>query len=446
MALAFWTSPAARAPVPPRAEPPGPVPLDRLALLLFAALALQLVLGAVVRHTGQAVFIHAANAGVVLLLLGGVFQRLLLHPVQEKTLWALAQAVLWTLFLQIALGAGAYVVLSGPTKVPPLARTLLVTVHVAAGALILGLSLLLLLEARRARPAAGHSFRRRLADYLTLTKPGISLMSAVTALTAFLLGSAAPPDLRRLLQTVIGTLLVAAGAGALNMVLEIDVDGRMRRTEHRPLPARRLRPGEALLFGTFLAAAGILYLAWAVNFLTAFLAALTLSVYIYLYTPLKKVTALCTAVGAVAGALPPVMGWAAARGRLGPEAWTLFAILFFWQFPHFLALAWMYKDDYARAGLSMLPVIEPDGESTARKMALNSFALWGVSLLPGLLGMTGSFYFWTALSLGACLTLLSLSFFWERSRQRARQVFLASVLYIPFLAAVMVLNRVPAAF
>jgi len=267
-------------------------------------------------------------------------------------------------------------------------------------------------------------------------------MTGVTAFAGFVLGSQGKINGSLLFHTCLGTLLVAGGACALNMVQEIDVDARMHRTAKRPLPAGRLHSGEGLLVGMLLSVVGLLYLSSTVNGLTAFLAGLTLSIYIYIYTPLKKMTALCTIAGAVSGALPPVIGWAAARGSLGMGALILFSILFFWQFPHFLALAWMYREDYARAGLRMLPAGETDGKKTARRIFLNSLVLLTVSLLPTLWGMTGTFYLVTALITGTCFVIFSGLFLVHRSMADARRVFLVSVIYLPILVMVMLLDRV----
>jgi protoheme IX farnesyltransferase len=228
------------------------------------------------------------------------------------------------------------------------------------------------------------------------------------------------------------------------MVIERDLDARMRRTQKRPIPAGRLQPGEALLVGSLLGILGAVYLAIFVNALTAVLAALTLSVYIYVYTPLKKKTWLCTAAGAVAGALPPVMGWTAATNGAGPEAWILFGILFFWQFPHFFSLAWLYKEDYSQVGFHMLPV-DPiqtrEGNAAGASMLANSLLLLAVSLLPTLIHLSGRIYFFTALGLGGWMVMTSGLFLLERTVSRARRVFFASILYVPLLLAVMVLNR-----
>jgi protoheme IX farnesyltransferase len=226
------------------------------------------------------------------------------------------------------------------------------------------------------------------------------------------------------------------------MFLERDVDGRMHRTEQRPLPAGRLPPQAALIFGAVLVGVGLVYLGCLVNLLTAWLAGLTVGVYLSIYTPLKKISSFSTAVGAVSGALPPAIGWVAATGHWGMGAWILFGILFFWQFPHFFSLAWLYREDYARAGFPLLPVLEPDGESTARKIVLNSFALVSVSLLPTFVGLTGFVYSGAALFLGAGLFVAGGLFFWDRSLGQARQLFRVSVLYLPLLLIAMVLDRV----
>ena len=340
--------------------------------------------------------------------------------------------------VQIVLGTLTLLSLLVPQWISsPLRPVLLATGHVMTGALLLGLSAALTLLSWRGRPVAFGRFR----DYVTLTKPGISLMAAVTALAGFFLGSGGAVGPARLLHTVVGTLLVSGGACALNMLLERDVDARMHRTENRPLPARRLNAGEALFLGSLLALAGVLYLSAAVNVLTAVIAGLTLCVYLYVYTPLKKISALNTLFGAVAGALPPVIGWTAAVGRLDPGAWVLFAILFFWQYPHFFSLAWLYRADYARAGLAMLPAVEPDGETTARHMVVTTLALTSVSLLPTFLGLAGTIYFAAAFLMGLGLLALSFVFFRQHTDLRARRVFLASVLYLPLLLLILVLDR-----
>ncbi|MGH9363600.1 MAG: heme o synthase, partial [Thermoanaerobaculia bacterium] len=281
----------------------------------------------------------------------------------------------------------------------------------------------------------------RLADLVELTKPGITLMVVLTAGLGFLL---ARGDARLswllLVHTLVGTGLVSAGASALNHLLEREVDARMRRTAERPLPAGRLDPDLALLFGVGLAVAGLLELALAVNLLTALLGALALAGYLFAYTPLKRVSPLNTVVGAVPGAIPPLMGWAAVRDGLDPAAWALFGILFLWQMPHFLAIAWLCREDYARAGFPMLTVHDPEGTRTARQVILYGAALVPISLLPAVQGLLGVPYFLGALLLGLAYLAFGLDFARRRSTPAARRLMLASILYLPALLAAMLLD------
>ena len=281
----------------------------------------------------------------------------------------------------------------------------------------------------------------RLADLVELTKPGITLMVVLTAGLGFLLarGEARLPWLL-LVHTLAGTGLVSAGASALNHVLEREVDARMRRTAERPLPAGRLDPDVALLFGVGLAVAGLLELALAVNLLTALLGALALAGYVFAYTPLKRVSSLNTVVGAVPGAIPPLMGWAAVRDGLDPGAWALFGILFLWQMPHFLAIAWLCRADYASAGLPMLTVHDPEGSRTARQVLLYGAALVPISLLPAVQGLLGVPYFLGALLLGLAYLGFGVDFARRRSTPAARRLMLASILYLPALLAVMLVD------
>src|SRR6266567_5778084 len=243
------------------------------------------------------------------------------------------------------------------------------------------------------------NWRSTVSDYWTLTKPEVNVLVLASTLAGFYLGSRGPLSGLRLVHTLLGTLLVASGTATLNQFIEREYDARMRRTANRPLPAGRLAPSWALGFGVLLSAAGALDLALAVNALSSLLALLTLGSYLAFYTPLKRRTPLCTLVGAFPGAMPPLIGWAAARGSLSLEAWVLYAILFFWQFPHFLSIAWMYREDYARAGLLMLPQNDPQGRRAARQILVTSLALLPISLLPTLLGQMGWVYFLGALPL-----------------------------------------------
>jgi heme o synthase len=263
----------------------------------------------------------------------------------------------------------------------------------------------------------------------------------LTAAAGFYLGSAGGVDVRLLLQTLVGVALVAAGTNAFNQVRERDVDALMRRTQGRPLPSGRVSPRAAALFAASISLAGVGYLALAVNFLTAGLAALTLASYVLLYTPLKRRTTLNTLIGAVPGALPIVGGWTAAGGALGPAAAALFWILFLWQLPHFLALAWIYREDYRRGGLAMLCVDDADGRHTGRMVLLYAVALLPVSLLPTLLGVTGALYFFGALALGLAYAGAAAALTRAATDPRAWRVFLVSIAYLPALLTLMVLDK-----
>lgn len=283
--------------------------------------------------------------------------------------------------------------------------------------------------------------RPALLDYWDLTKPEISFLVTISALAGFLLGS--PGDVAgwRLCYTLVGTALSAGGSGVLNHFIERRFDARMRRTAHRPLPAGRIAPGAAFAFGSVLLGAGAATLLVLVNPLTALLAALTASLYLFVYTPLKRRTKYNTLVGTVPGALPALGGFAAASGTLGLGGWTLFAILALWQMPHFLSLAWMYRKDYARAGYAMLPVVEPDGRSTARQTLLFTVLLVGASLLPTAVGATGWVYLAGALVLGLWFLLPAYAFYRTRATPEARRVLIGSILYIPLLVVLIFVDR-----
>ncbi|MFQ5777530.1 MAG: heme o synthase [Terriglobia bacterium] len=281
----------------------------------------------------------------------------------------------------------------------------------------------------------------RIRDYLTLTKPDVTALVVGSALAAFYLGSQGPLDWVLLFHTLAGTALVSGGTAAFNHFLEREADGCMRRTARRPLPAGRLEPRAALLFAAGLTVSGVLYLALRVNLLASFLAFLTWGTYLFLYTPLKKKTVLCTAVGAFPGAAPALIGWAAARNSLGTEAWVLYAILFLWQFPHFLSIAWMYREDYARGGIRMLPVVDPSGRSTGRQMVFFAAALLPVAALPTLLGMAGTLYLGGALGLSAGFLYFSLRVARIPTNLRAKHLLQTSVLYLPLLFALLTLDK-----
>jgi heme o synthase len=290
---------------------------------------------------------------------------------------------------------------------------------------------------------AGASVVRRLGDFFELTKPRIVLMVLVTAFVGFYVGSEKVPDYLRLLQMLLGTALAAGGTLALNQFLERDTDAVMERTRHRPLPDGRVQPREAAWFGAAITIAGLVYLALAVNVESAWVTAIVTLSYLLFYTPLKRRSSLCMLVGAVPGALPPVIGWVAARGELQVDAWVLFAIMFLWQVPHTLAIARLYRDDFAKAGIQFLPVIEPDGSSTHRQIISHCTALLAVSLLPTLLGIAGGVYFAVAFVLGVGFLASGIRLAMESTIHGARRLLFASLIYLPVLLLVMALDRVP---
>jgi protoheme IX farnesyltransferase len=291
---------------------------------------------------------------------------------------------------------------------------------------------------------------KNLASVLAdLVKARLTMLVLLTTLVGFYVGWRGAMDFALMFNLLAGTALVAAGASALNQLLEREYDAKMRRTQNRPLPSGRLQPTTVMIFGGVCATVGLLWLALAVNLVTSVIGAVTFISYLFIYTPLKRVTWLNTAIGAVPGALPPMMGWTAARGELSSEGWALFAILAFWQMPHFLAIAWIYRDEYAKAGFKMLPVVDPDGQRTGQQAVSHALALLMVSLSPFAFKMTGTVYLAAAVILGAGYLWCAIQF----SRQlrfgqaeltlvRARQLFLASIIYLPLLLAVMVWDKV----
>jgi protoheme IX farnesyltransferase len=283
--------------------------------------------------------------------------------------------------------------------------------------------------------------RSSASDYVELTKPRITFMVMLTALVGFVMGSPGAPAMGGLAAALAGVGLVAAGASAFNMVLERRTDGLMRRTCDRPLPAGRLRPSDAIAWGGLLTLSGLALLAWRSGPLAAAVAMTTWVSYVFLYTPLKTRTSLATIVGALPGALPPVIGWAAARGTLDGPGFVLFAILFLWQIPHFLAIAWIYREDYARGGLPMLPVIDPAGLVTGRQAVANSIALAIVSVVPALTGMAGRLYLAGAVALGVMLTAAAVRAAVSRTMAAARWLFLASLLYLSLLCTLLIVDR-----
>jgi heme o synthase len=291
------------------------------------------------------------------------------------------------------------------------------------------------------RPDAPPLVRSRLAGYVELTRPRLAVMVLFTVAAGFGLASAGAPDLARLLHTVFGTALVVAGATALNQVLERHSDAQMDRTRNRPLPSGRLQPVEVLIFGGIMALAGLAYLAMTVHQSLAILSAgFALVSYVFLYTPLKRKTTLNTLIGAVSGAMPPVIGWTAVTNSLDPAAAVLFAVLFLWQVPHFLAIAWIYRDDYARAGFCMLPALDPHGQRTARRMVGYCLALLPVSVIPSALGTASTVYFVGAAVLSIEFLSGAIGFLHNRSVAQARRVLRASLVYLPTLLVLMLVE------
>ncbi len=282
----------------------------------------------------------------------------------------------------------------------------------------------------------------RIADFVTLTKPRLNFLVVATTMAAFYLGARSEHPLLLLLHTLVGTALVAGGASALNQVWERETDRLMRRTRQRPLPDGRMHPQNAMWFGVLLSSLGIAELALGVNQRTAFVALATLLSYVVLYTPLKLKTSLSTIVGAIPGALPALIGWTAATDTLSIEGWVLCAIVFLWQMPHFLAIAWMYRDDYARAGIPLLPVIDPDGRSTGRQAVLYAAALIPVSFLPTAVGLATVWYLASAIVLGSVLLVLSLEFSATLGFAAARRLFFATILYLPLLWIALIADHI----
>jgi len=291
---------------------------------------------------------------------------------------------------------------------------------------------------------------RRVADsnvlsaYWELTKPEINFLIAITTAAGFWLAS---PEARNhfpwmlFLHTLLGTFFVASGAATLNQLIELQYDAQMRRTARRPLASGRIAPPRALWFGVLLSVFGIVYLAFSTNALASLLAALTLLSYLFLYTPLKRITPLCTLVGAIPGAAPPLIGWAAARGRLDPLAWVLFAIVFLWQFPHFMSIAWMYREDYRRAGYLVLPRSELKDRFVACQCLLPALGLFPVAIVPARCGQSGIVYFAGALVLGSIFLYFSTRFALQRSMACARHLLFASIFYLPVLFALLALDK-----
>jgi protoheme IX farnesyltransferase len=293
------------------------------------------------------------------------------------------------------------------------------------------------LELRRDDAAVG----RTLSDYIALTKPRLNVLVVATSAAGYYLGATGPLNLAVMAAAVAGTALVAGGAAALNQVYERDTDALMRRTRMRPLPDGRIAPSDARLFGLALSAAGLVLLAAIAGWLAALLALATLTIYVLVYTPLKRRSPIATLVGAVPGALPPLIGWAASRGEVSIGGLALFLIVFLWQIPHFMAIAWMYRDDYRLAGFPMLPVIDPDGRRTGREAVAYAAALLPASLVPTFAGVSGNIYAVIAAALGAGLLVAALRFAASRSDVAARRLFFGSLIYLPLIWTAMIADK-----
>lgn len=279
------------------------------------------------------------------------------------------------------------------------------------------------------------------SDLSELVKARLSMLVLMTTLVGFLLGWQGPMNYHLLAATLIGTALCACGAAALNQWWERDYDALMKRTSQRPLPSRRMHPGDALMFGLFFSVSGLTVLGLMTDIRAAILAFITIAIYVLVYTPMKRVSSLNTLVGAIPGALPPLIGWVAARGQYSMEGGLLFAIMWFWQMPHFLAISWMYRDDYAGAGFVMLSGDDPGGYATGRQAFLYSLCLLMASLMPALMGFNAVWYFFGALVLGLGFCACAAKFLWRRDRPSARKLFFASILYLPLVLGLLVFSR-----
>ena len=283
----------------------------------------------------------------------------------------------------------------------------------------------------------------KLGAYISLTKPDVSFLVVLTTLAGFYLGSRGPLDWMRMAETVFGTTLIAAGTSAFNHCIERVTDAQMRRTAVRPLPSGQLRERDAWLFAASLVFAGSIYLALTAGIKACLLGLFTTVTYLGIYTPLKKRTSWATAIGAIPGAMPPLIGWVAAGNSLNLEAWVLFAVMFLWQFPHFLAIAWMYREDYARAGILMLPVVDKDGTRTFRQIVLYAATLVAVSLLPAIMGFAGVLYFFGALVTCTALVQVCLWAAYAKTNSRAKWLMHVTVMHIPILLGLMMYDKLP---
>jgi protoheme IX farnesyltransferase len=289
--------------------------------------------------------------------------------------------------------------------------------------------------------AAESPFVWKLAAFFELTRPGVTRSVVLTSAAGFYLASSGRLDLLLLIHALVGTAFLSGGAAVLNQFIEREADGKMNRTCRRPLPSGRVSENDAVIAGGLLIVGGSLYLAFLTNILAAFLGCFASVVYLFVYTPLKMKTPICTTVGAIPGAIPPLIGWAAASGQLDGNAFLLFAIVFAWQFPHFLAISWVHKEDYKRAGFAMLSSMDPDGRRTGRRILIFTVILLGLSVVPVTSGLTGMLYLVGALGLGSVLLWFGFEAALARTKTAARHVLLASVAYLPLLLMLMVIDK-----
>lgn len=447
---------------------PGPLDRSRVgrlrtgALLALLAVIGQLVVGATMRHMGAGLvfidfptcggqwipvldspekaihFSHRVGALLVTLACGYLVYQVLRFQ-RDARLRNLAYALIVFLGLQVSLGVATLFTMRGfyPT-----------CLHVMNGALVLATVFSLVVWSLRlpaidhvpAQEPASEAGRGTTRDWVELTKPRLVTMAAFTAGCSYWMATG-EPSWTRLAQLVLGTYVMGSGAAVLNHVLEVDVDARMRRTQNRPLPAGRVHPVAAELFGGVLAAGGCLYLGLAVQPLSGLLAALAVISYVLVYTPMKRHTPMCTLVGAIPGALPVLVGWAGADGTVTLGGWLLFLILFLWQLPHFMGIAWLCREDYARARLPMITVVDPEGVLASAQIIVYTLLLVPVSMAPTLAGMAGVTYFLLSFLLGMGFLFFGVRMARERTTRRARQLVLASVAYLPLLYILLLWNR-----
>ncbi|MCB9893130.1 MAG: protoheme IX farnesyltransferase [Planctomycetes bacterium] len=427
----------------------------RLALLLVALGVGQLALGTLVRQTGNHVLLHVCGACTVTLVVTVMLIRIFRYHAGFPPLRRVATLVALLLITQVFLGIVPWILTNGHlvSADPGSLVALLRTGHVTVGALLLMcITVQALWLHRLALPGDGEraavvtagefeqGLRTKLHDYTILSKARLSGLVMVTVAAGYFIGAPGMPNVVVLGATLLGVSLVAAGTAALNQYIERENDARMQRTRNRPLPSGRMQPREALAFGLLTIVGGSLIVAFGVNLLAAGLTALTSAIYLLIYTPLKTRTTLNTLVGAIPGALPPMIGWAAARGRIDLPAFVLFAILFTWQLPHFWSIAWLYREDYKRGGMRMLSVEDNDGGMLARQISLWCLALIVTSMLPVLVGMAGRTYAIGALALGFGFLAAGVVNQVKRTRQSTRGVFFASLLYLPLLLGVLLFD------